>query len=590
MRADRRQVGLFDDPGPPPAPAAPKALGHRLRYYQRDCDAATVACLEESQSALVVMATGLGKSVCFATRAAETRGRVLVLAHRDELLQQAIGHLERATGGEWVELEQADLRAGKGRLVVASIQSIYKDARLARFKPSDFELVIVDEAHRAVTPTYQKVLKHFMEGGTKVVGYTATPNRHDEKALGTIFGEVPYVMGIGHGVRDGWLVRPRAELVNIEDIQLENVPISHGDFARGALDDEMAKGLAGIVDKTLELHPNRTAIGAFAGRRSAQLACELFNDRRPGSACYVDGETDRDERRYLVEGFRRGEFRYLCQVGIAIEGFDAPVADMILQCRPTKSLGLYTQLIGRATRPEAGVLDPYPEKGQRDQRLAAIARSAKPDMLILDFVGTAAYHKLRLVTAASALGGDYDEKVVERARRKAAAQPGADQLDILEEAQAEIEAENLAALARRNRTKKVSARIRELDPFDELDIDERALDQTDQRYGQKPATEGQRRALRNFGIDNPEQLSKRKAKALLDKLIARIGEGKASLKQIAIIRRHVPCPEDLQQSVAREALDYLSKHRWGRGRGFSPHRLGEILGQEREPGSDDDAW
>lgn len=583
MRHAHNQLAMFEQPTAPGA----KALTMQPRYYQRDADAATVASLRDNDSALVVMATGLGKSICFSLRAAAAKGRVLFLAHRDELLQQAMGHLQRATGGAPIELEQAGFRAGRGQYVVASIQTIHRDDRLQRFRPADFELVIVDEAHRSVTATYKKALDHFMGGGCKVVGYTATPRRHDEKALGKRFDDVAYTMGIGDGVKDGWLVRPRARAVQIESIQLERVSTTAGDFAAGSLDEEMAKSIDAIVDKTLELEPDRTAIGAFAGRHSAQYACEVFNARRPGSAIYIDGETNKDERRYLVDGFRRGDYQYLCQVGIAIEGFDAPVADMIIQCRPTKSEALYTQLIGRATRPAAGILDPFPEKHQRQERANAIKASNKPDMLILDFVGTSDYHKLKVVTAAAALGGDFEDDVVQRAKKLSDDKPGEDVLDLLEEAKASLEEERSRMHRRAAAFRaKVTAHIRDIDPFDELGIDKDALTHTDQRYGAKPATKGQLEALKNFGVEDADKLSKRKATALLGKMIERIETGKASLKQIAIIRRHVPCTEELSRYRANLALDYLSQNQWGRGRRFDAKKLHNIINAPRQPGEE----
>ena len=173
----------------------PEAPG--LRYYQQEAVDSVFEKLKEDRSTLVVMATGLGKTVLFCEVAKRWPGKVLVLAHRDELLSQTRSTLEKATG-EWVELEQGMWKAGdQTRLVVGSVQTIYQQARLERFGAEHFSLIIIDEAHHAPAPTYRKVMDFF--ANAKVLGVTATPDRADEKAMGAIFDSVACVLDIEDG-------------------------------------------------------------------------------------------------------------------------------------------------------------------------------------------------------------------------------------------------------------------------------------------------------------------------------------------------------------------------------------------------------
>ena len=154
-------------------PRPPTSSFDSLRWYQQDAVRSIEASLATMRSTMLVLATGLGKTQCFGAVAHRWKsGRVLVLAHRDELVTQARDRLEQMTG-EFIEIEQANLHSHKARIVVGSVQSVYRPDRLERMRRAgEFGLIIVDEAHHAVSSTYQSV-----------PNATSTPASRNERTL-----------------------------------------------------------------------------------------------------------------------------------------------------------------------------------------------------------------------------------------------------------------------------------------------------------------------------------------------------------------------------------------------------------------------
>lgn len=365
-----------------------------LRDYQQ---AATDACLRDLQthrSSLIVLATGLGKTILFCKLVEAWEGRVLVLAHLEELLQNARDDLKAITG-EAVGTERGRDHHEGERIVVGLIQSVR--SRLGHFKPNHFSLIIIDEAHHAASKDYRRVLDYF--AGAKVVGLTATDGRTDGEALP--FETCSYRMGIRDGVEQGYLVPIRGKRVVIDSINLTRVKRKgdgEGDFDDAALDDEMVKGSTAIADVLTTDYIFDKGILFFPGCSSAKLTCDLLNEREPNCAIYIDGEITGATRRELVMKLRNGEARWLCNVGIATEGFNWPEASIVGMCCPTLSRPAYAQRAGRGTRPLAGLLNGLQTSSLRK---AAISASSKPSMLILDFVGVSA--NLDLVNAETFL-------------------------------------------------------------------------------------------------------------------------------------------------------------------------------------------
>jgi superfamily II DNA or RNA helicase len=566
------QFSLF---GPPPEEPAPEPLleepdendfGH-ARYYQVDAIVAAEKSLATNRSALNVLATGLGKTEIFCIVAKRTQGRVLLLAHRDELVRESARRLKNITK-EDVQIEKAEEYAGiKARLVSGSVQTL-GERRLLRWPRDHFQLIIVDEAHRATAPSYRRVFDYFESA--KILGVTATPDRSDEKALGLVFEDVPYVMDITDGIEAGYLVPVRGRQVELAEIDLEDVGTVAGDLNEGQLDEAMMKAAKGIVRKTLELEPERQGIAFMPGVAGAEYLAHCFNMELPGSAIFVCGDTDPDERRMLLDGFKDGRYKYLCNCDIATEGFDAPTASLIIQGRPTKSRNKYAQMIGRGTRVLPGVVNGLEGQAFSSARRAAIAASVKPDMMILDFVGNSGKHSL--MTPEDVLGGNYSPDEVKKAKEIAKENPGDDTTEVLKKARSW-----LRDLARQQRVRRVEATVREFDPFTLLGVDEFSGDAVVARFGGRPPTPDVLEKLRAKGVaeDELSELSGRAANALLREMYERHKKGLATYKQMRRLKMYGLTDPELTFKQADAAMAYLAARGWSKK--LDPKQLQRVV-------------
>lgn len=475
-----------------------------LRDYQSAATASCLADLEWYRSSLIVLATGLGKTILFCKLVEQWSGRVLVLAHLEELLQNARDDLRSITG-EKVGTERAKEHHEGERIVVGLIQSVSK--RLKHFRPDHFSLIIIDEAHHAASEAYRRVMEHFPNA--KVVGLTATDGRADGEPLP--FDTCSYRMGIKEGIDQGYLVPIKGKRVVIEQLDLTHVKRvrdGEGDFDETALDDAMVQGGVAIADVLVNDYPFDKGILFFPRTRSAKFVCELLNERQPGSALYLDGEIVGDERRELIDALKGGEYRWLCNVGIATEGFNWPDASIVGMCSPTLSRPAYVQRVGRGTRPLAGLLNGLSTNASRK---AAIAASNKPSLLILDFVGVSA--ELDLITSDNFL--DEPPAPLEPAAEEER-EPTLDEM--LEELESESVIDrsdlNLRSLAQSIKSKTTHI-YDEFDPFEASGVEAPVIDMTKSDLGKTPGISyAQYRQLKKFGIDD-ESLTKGEAQKLI---------------------------------------------------------------------------
>jgi superfamily II DNA or RNA helicase len=554
---------IFDDEDPD---------GHR--YYQRECDEAIRRAFETDRSTLVVMATGMGKTNVFSAVAKNWPGSVLVLANRNELVEQARKRLEKMTG-ELVEVEQADWKASpRARLVVGSVQSFHK-SRLEKMPKDRFSLVIADECDLFLAPTYRRVLEYF---DAKVLGVTATPDRGDEKALGQIFDSVAYVMGIEDGIDAGYLVPIVGRQVVFDEIELDRLDKSSGDLVQGELDEEMVKVVQGVVKETYRLEPDRQGIGFFPGVRSAELASEAFNSVVPGSSIFICATTEEFARKRMIADFRQGRVKYLCNVGIATRGFDCPPASLVIQACPTLSRSKYTQMVGRATRTLPGTVDYIDGTSRAADRRAAVAQSLKPNAVLLDFVGNSTRHSL--VTLHDVLGGNYEPAEVELAKKKMKGSDASDPREALRQARAEI------ARMAQVKAAKVKASVRDFDPFRIFEVDD--SDRYVARFGEKPVTEQQKTLLRRFKVTEEEMagLSKKSAKKLVDTCFDRAKNKLCTLKQLRILKQFGITRTDISFERASQAMTYIIGTDWGRLRPVDPQVLNDLVYSQRQSGEE----
>lgn len=373
-----------------------------LRPYQNEAVQATEEGWQSGSSRLLcVLATGLGKTILFADLLRKEKGRSLVIAHRDELLEQArekilLVHPEAEIG--MVRRKENDVDA---RIVLASVQSVARDNRLQTLG-KDFGLVVVDEAHHAVAPFHKKIITHAgcfdaRPDRPRLLGVTATPRRTDGVGLNNVFEKIVYKMTILDGIIGGYLVDLICKDIQIE-IDLSEVENSGGDYNEGALGRAMteANAPATMAAAYREYALDRKAIAFLPTVKVAEDLVAALN--RDGVAAEVVKDTTSPKHRQgIYKRLREGETRVVANCGVLTEGFDEPSISCILQGRPTISNSLYTQMIGRGTRLYPG----------------------KVDCLILDTVGSSRKHKLITLSDITGLSAEVIKAEGARAAIKA---------------------------------------------------------------------------------------------------------------------------------------------------------------------------
>jgi superfamily II DNA or RNA helicase len=557
------------------------------RPYQIESKRSVYRAFKEgARRVLVVMPTGTGKTVTFASIVADAVAqgkRVAILAHREELLDQAAEKIETLAGIP-VAIEQGTRKqAGDdARVVIACVFSLIR--RLDRFPADRFDLIIIDEAHRSLANTYRQLLAHF--SSARVLGVTATPNRGDELALVQVYSILAYEMTPADAVLNGWLVPYRTVTIELQSLDLTTVRRRNGEFLAGELGAAMSemRALREAVEPAVELAGHLRAIVFTCTVAHMHIVAEtvraVANERRLSlTVATVDGSTAKDERRQIMADYKSGKIRWLINVDIATEGFDAPETEAIIDMQPNEARSRFTQKKGRGARPLPGVvdgvdaaemavrLDLFMANGQiptepdpwlvaaiigihrgddAAARRMAIMMSAKPECLVLDFTDNSG--KFDLATEIDALGGDYELPVQREAQRLLADGGARHLLDALEQAR--------AARAAKIR----EARARQGDPFAMFDIPFRQ-----EKYG-RPPTEKHQRIVAPLKIPIAE-LGWRQANDLCNEL-ARREHADLSMYEQARLLAQLGCPvawlPDMSRREASEMLGELAKDYWVR--------------------------
>ncbi len=418
----------------------------QLRSYQSEAIAAAREHLRRQRSTLVVLPTGAGKTVVFSEivrLVAEKGGRALILAHRTELLDQAMAKIQAVAPDLAVEREQASSRARLAPVVVASVQTLHRPKRLARWAEDAFGLIVVDEAHHAAAASYQRILEHF--AGAKVLGFTATPDRSDGTGLRGTFESIAYSRSMLDLVRLGHLVPIKGRTVRVDGFDVSGVKVVAGDLQdKGLVEALDEPGVLDAVAKAiLEQSEQRSTLVFVPGVAIAHdLAALLDDSPGAGGAVAIDGTTPSDERAIRFAQFQAGTKRYLVNVGVATEGTDLPRCACVAVVRPTMSRSLFVQMVGRGCRL-------FPEK---------------QDCLVLNFAPKNSRHRL-VVPVDAMLGDDLDELTKQAIRELAEIEPGASVDELVPQAE-EIVAE------RKRRVHSIKARLEAWDPYGLLDVSE----------------------------------------------------------------------------------------------------------------------
>lgn len=365
----------------------------KLRDYQQTgLNILEAAVSSHTTRPLLAWATGLGKTVLFAHWIARRPGRALVIAHREELLDQAADKLATVLGDATeIGVVQADRNDCDRRIIVGSIQTLSRPSRLSQLlNEGAFETVVVDEAHHSEAPTYRRLLQVLKAAGDPpVLGVTATPARADRKSLGRTWQRVVHTVTILDGIKLGYLVNLRAERIRVQaDFNL--LHSRHGDIVEGEAERMLLD--AGtpqcIADALVQFRMGRQSLVFTAGvemARATKDACVAAGI----AAGFVCGETPREERHQILDDFRHGTLQAISNCNVLTEGYDEPRVSCIVVARPTQSQPLYAQMVGRGTRPFPG----------------------KEDCLILDVVGASIRHDL--VTLPHMFGGGLPDRVTE---------------------------------------------------------------------------------------------------------------------------------------------------------------------------------
>ena len=537
----------------------------KLRPYQVEAVTGVIDSIVASKSALVVMPTGTGKTVCFAHIARQRQGRVMVIAHREELVQQAADKIRTVTG-QSPDIEMAEYKAGrmyKSPVVVASVQTLCARMgsldRMQKFVPHEFDLLVIDEAHHATADSYRRVIAHFTKNAAvRVVGFTATPDRTDKAALGMVFESVAYKYEIMQAMDDGWLCPIETQQVIVKDMDFSHVRTVAGDLNQGELASimEQEKVLHRVVTPTIEIAKGRRTLVFAASVAHAERMSEIFN-RHGVTSAIVHGGTFKDERRRILNAYNDGKIQVLCNCGVATEGFDSPGIEVVAIARPTTSRALQCQMVGRGTRVLPGVVDGL---ATAEERRNAIARSAKPSMLTIDFVGNAGKHKL--VCAADVLGGKYDEDVVKEAKRQIAeAGKPMDVIEALEQAAKAVLDKRKEDAAKNKRTL-VTARVdyetQRVDAFSVFRISATRVAAAAKITA--PLTAAQEAMLKRNGIDTTG-LPVAHCRVLYNEILRRIKAKRCTYKQASLLKRY-GYGTDVSFREASRIIDTLKSNGW----------------------------
>ena len=481
-----------------------------LRPYQQEaCEAVLGEWQKGNRKTLLVLPTGTGKTVVF-SKVAEDRvrhgDRVLILAHRGELLEQAEQKIQHFTGlGCALEKAESSSVNSYFRITVGSVQTMMRQSRLRQYPKNYFGTVIVDEAHHAIAQSYQNILEYFSDAS--VLGVTATPDRSDRKNLGTYFDSLAYEYSLPQAIKEGYLCRIVAQTVPLA-IDITNVGIAAGDYKAGELGDALDPYLDKIADEMLEYCKDRKTVVFLP----LVATSKKFRDILIGkgiAAAEINGNSE--DRAEILKDFEAGKYQALCNAMLLTEGWDCPSVDCIICLRATKSRSLYSQIVGRGLRPFPG----------------------KENCLLLDFLWQTEKHELVRPAHLIARTDEVAEKMTEKLEQGALG----DLEELEEEAQMDIIADRERRLAEELRA--MRRRKRKLvDPLQyEMSIMDEDLANYEPSFAWEmgPASERQLQALEKFGIFTESIESAGKASMLLDRLIKRKENGLTTPKQIRFL-------------------------------------------------------
>lgn len=518
-----------------------------LRPYQQE---AREAIFEQWDGGvlktLLVLPTGCGKTIVFAkvTEDCVRRGdRVLILAHRGELLEQAADKIRQSTGlGCAVEKAEETCMGSWFRVVVGSVQTMMREKRLGQFPEDYFQTIIIDEAHHCISDSYQKVLNHF--SSAKILGVTATPDRGDMKNLGSYFESLSYEYTLPKAIKEGYLSPIKALTIPLK-IDMTGVGVQAGDFKASDISTALDPYLQGIAQEMEKYCKDKKTVVFLPLVKTSQKFRDLLN-AHGFRAAEVNG--DSQDRSEVLEAFDRGEYNVLCNSMLLTEGWDCPSVDCVVVLRPTKVRSLYCQMVGRGTRLSPG----------------------KDHLLLLDFLWHTERHELCHPASLICQDEEVAKKMTEHIEQAGCP------VDIEEAektAAEDVVAQREEALAKQ--LEEMKRRKKKLvDPLQfEMSIQAEDLSGYVPAFGWEmgPPSEKQKATLEKLGI-LPDQIENAgKAAKILDRLDKRKEEGLTTPKQIRFLEgrgfQHVGT---WQFETARKLIDRIAANGWRIPQGINP--------------------
>lgn len=512
----------------------------KLRDYQEEARTAIANEWEKGvKKTLLVLPTGCGKTIVF-SKVVEDRvklgERVLILAHRSELLDQASDKLAKATGifTATEKAEQSCLNSWF-RVVVGSVQTLQRPKRLAQFDKDYFDTIVVDEAHHCISDSYQRVLEHF--SNANVLGVTATPDRGDMRNLGSYFESLAYEYTLPKAIKNGYLSPIKALTIPLE-LDLSAVSMQSGDFKASEVGTALDPYLEQIADEMLKYCADKKTVVFLPLVKTSQKFRDILNEKG-FKAAEVNG--DSKDRAEVLDDFSKGKYNVLCNSMLLTEGWDEPSVDCIVVLRPTKVRSLYSQMVGRGTRLYPG----------------------KEDLLLLDFLWHTERHELCHPASLICENEEVAKKMTENMEIAAGAAIDIEEAE--EKAASDVVAQREEALAKQ--LEEMRRRKRKLvDPLQfEMSIQAEDLSTYIPSFGWEmaPPSDKQIKALEKYGISPDTIDNAGKASMILDRLSKRRDEGLTTPKQIRFLEgkgfKHVGM---WQFQSAKHMIDRIAANGW----------------------------
>ncbi|MDD3404090.1 MAG: DEAD/DEAH box helicase [Hespellia sp.] len=513
-----------------------------LRPYQKEAkDSIFQAWDDGIHKTLLVLPTGCGKTIVFAkvTEQCVQKGdRVLILAHRGELLDQAADKIGKSTGlGCATEKAEQTCLGSFFRITVGSVQSLMRESRLSRFPKNYFNTIIIDEAHHCISDGYQRVLKHFEDA--KVLGVTATPDRGDMKNLGSVFESLAYEYTLPKAIKEGYLSPIKAVTIPLQ-VDLTSVGVQSGDFKLGDLGTALDPYLQGIVDEMKKYCADRKTVVFLPLVKTSQKFRDLLN-ANGFQAAEVNGESR--DRAEVLKDFENNKYNVLCNSMLLTEGWDCPSVDCIVVLRPTKVRSLYCQMVGRGTRLSPG--------------------TGKENLLLLDFLWHTERHELCHPASLICENEEVAQQMTKNMEESAGCPIDIEEAE--KTAAEDVVAQREEALAKQ--LAEMKRRKRKLvDPLQfEMSIQAEDLAGYVPAFGweMSPPSDKQKQTLEKLGI-LPDQIDNAgKAAKVLDRLNKRRVEGLTTPKQIRFLEQkgfqHVGT---WQFDNAKHLIDRIAGNGW----------------------------